>query len=93
VHNGRIETYVHSDSTTRNKGAAVVKVTCQTDFAARTVIFIAFCETVARYAYAAQSESWPEVVKAYPDLEIQQAGVANALNETIYVSEIKLFTL
>lgn len=34
---GRIETYIHSDSITQNKGGVMVKITTDTDFAAKVL--------------------------------------------------------
>ena len=39
VRPGRVEVYVHSDNCTENKGAAIVTVLCESDFAARTNVF------------------------------------------------------
>lgn len=50
--NGRIETYIHSDSINQNKGGVMVKVSCESDFAAKTPEFIEFCQEVARLCYA-----------------------------------------
>ncbi len=54
--NGRIETYLHSDNVTENKGGAIVCVSCSSDFAARTDQFIGYVKRVAKMAYAASFE-------------------------------------
>jgi len=90
---GRIETYVHSDSQTSNKGAAIAQVTCQTDFAAKTVGFIAFAKKVAKMAYAVSAGvsqlndvayiSWDDVVKEFPDLIEDKKNLEADLKEKI----------
>ena len=44
---GRIEIYLHSDKSTFNKGGAMIRVLCVTDFAARTAEFIITVEEIA----------------------------------------------
>lgn len=90
---GRIETYTHSDSITQNKGAAVVKVECDTDFAARTPGFMAFAQTVAKYAYGAGATTWEGLIDVFPDLEVLRVDLAKELKEKIRVSEIIIVTL
>lgn len=57
--NGRIETYIHNDSLTQGKGGVIVKIGCETDFAAKTPEFIEFCKTTARLCYAIDSTRKP----------------------------------
>jgi translation elongation factor EF-Ts len=90
---GRIETYVHSDTLTPNKGAAVVKVVCDTDFAAKTPAFVDFAKRCARMAYAASSTSWAGVQELFPDLEDARQELAQALHERVEVAEIQLVHL
>ena len=85
---GRIETYVHSDSITMNKGATVVKTTSQTDFAAKTDEFIAFCKKVAKMCYASSETDWEKVVELFPDMETERAILAKTLKEKIVVETI-----
>jgi translation elongation factor EF-Ts len=54
---GRIETYLHSDGSTQNKGGCMVEVLCQTDFGAKSDEFINFCKLVAKMAYAFQVDT------------------------------------
>lgn len=54
--NGRIEAYIHSDSSTQNKGGVIVKISCESDFAAKTQEFIDFCKLTARLLYATNTE-------------------------------------
>ncbi len=102
---GRIQTYTHSDSITPNKGAAVVKVECDTDFAARTGGFIAFAETVAKYSYGAcaqmvdksshgtGADAWETIVIIFPDLEELRVKLEKELKEKIRVTEIVILRL
>jgi translation elongation factor EF-Ts len=87
---GRIEAYLHSDSITPNKGGAMLRVLSQTDFAARTDEFIAFSAKAARFAFAAQADTWNDVVAAFPDLEVERVALAKTLRETIAVEGICL---
>jgi translation elongation factor EF-Ts len=89
---GRIETYIHSDSTTQNKGAAVVTVLSQTDFAAKTDEFITFAKSAAKLAFAANTTEWAEVIEAFPHIEEERVALTKELRETILV-EIVLVKL
>ena len=91
--NGRIETYTHSDSITPNKGAAVVKIECDTDFGAKTAEFIAFARLVARRAYGASAVIWQNVINAFPEMESERKSVEKMLKEKINVSEIAVVKL
>ena len=90
---GRIEAYLHSDVTTSHKGGVLVRVTAQTDFAARTEVFIAFAHTVAKLAYAAQATTWDAVIAMFPDLEVTRLELQTSLREPIVVDAITLLTL
>jgi translation elongation factor EF-Ts len=90
---GRIEVYIHRDSITANKGGALVKVTSQTDFAARTQEFIAFACNVAKMAYAANSEVYAEVIDTFADIETKRQELSKLLKEQIKVEEIRILTL
>ena len=90
---GRIESYLHSDNSTQNKGCAMVKVECVTDFAARTDGFKAFAEKVAKLAYGADAETWTDVITLFPDLEAERESLSKSLRETISVTEIKILKL
>lgn len=87
---GRIETYLHSDATTPNKGGALVKVACQTDFASRTADFIDFARRAARMAYAVGATSWSDVTAAFPDIEDDRTVLAKNLREVIEVTDIAI---
>jgi len=91
--NGRIESYLHSDRTTFNKGGALVRVTAQTDFGTRTEEFISFCRLTARMAYAAQAKTWDEVVSEYPNLELSRTKLEKDLKEKVAVEEIVILNL
>ena len=90
---GRIETYTHSDNTTPNKGGIIVKVECDTDFAAKTPEFIAFCRLVARRAYGASAVVWEDVTNAFPELADELNSLEKLLKEKIRISEIVILRL
>ena len=90
---GRIECYIHSDSITKNKGACVVKISTQTDFATKGDEFIEFCKECAKFAYAAQSENWIDVVELFPFLNENRDKLVKELKESIIIEEIKIFNL
>ncbi|AXQ68795.1 hypothetical protein HOU00_gp330 [Caulobacter phage CcrPW] len=95
---GRISTYTHSDKITPNKGAAVVKVTCQTDFAAKTDEFIAFADKVAKFSFASlvvagDISGWKQVIESFPDLEEERQALSKTLKETVTVEDIVILTL
>jgi translation elongation factor EF-Ts len=90
---GRIEIYIHSDKSTPNKGAAMVKVTSQTDFAAKTDEFQAFAKATAVKAFAAKAESWADVVEMFPDIETDRVELEKTLREKISVDEISILVL
>jgi elongation factor Ts len=90
---GRIETYLHSDAITQHKGGAMVKVTCDTDFTARTNEFYLFCRKVAQMAYASDATCWVEVEAAYPLMVEDLAKIKAILKENIIVAEIKVMKL
>ena len=99
---GRIETYVHSDSTTQNKGAVIVKVTSETDFAARTDEFKRFAHEVAKMAFGtlghtriffAGSDVWAMMIAKFPDLETQRVSLERELRESVKVTDVALMRL
>ena len=90
---GRIESYIHSDKTTPNKGAALVRVTSDTDFAAKTPEFVDFAKNAAKLAFAAQVESWADVVLAFPHVEEERVALEKTLREKIVVDKISLLAL
>lgn len=84
---GRIETYTHSDKSTSNKGVAVVGVYCQTDFAAKTPEFIAFCKEVAKFAYASEYPSWNEICDTFPSILRWHYELEKLLKEKVVVND------
>lgn len=90
---GRIECYLHSDNITPNKGACVVKVSTQTDFATKGDDFIKFCKECAKFSYAAQSENWIDVVELFPFLNKNRDKLVKELKESIIIEEIKIIKL
>lgn len=90
---GRIECYLHSDNITQNKGACVIKIITQTDFATKGDEFIEFCKDCVKFAYAAQSEYWCDVIEIFPFLEERREALIKDLKEDIIIEQIKLFGL
>ena len=106
---GRIETYTHTDSITANKGGAIVKIGCDTDFAAKTDAFIGFSKQVAKFAYAASAAAandddqadaadkagvtWEKITVLFPDLETSKASLEKDLREKIVISDIHIVRL
>ena len=92
---GRIETYVHSDAVTENKGGCIVHVKCETDFGARTDGFKEFAKKVARLAYGAGAETWEDVieVRTFPELEGERKLLEEALKERVTVEEIVILKI
>jgi translation elongation factor EF-Ts len=94
--NHRIETYIHSDSATANKGGAMVMVCAKTDFACATPQFIGFAKEVAKLAYGAGTAVWKEIIEIFPDLEATRLALESkakplGLGERIVVDRICLF--
>jgi hypothetical protein len=90
--NGRIETYIHSDSLTSNKGGVIVKIACETDFAAKTQEFIEFCKSTARLLYAVDVngpvldyESY--IMEIDPDFRTRLGDLEKKLKEKIEIVE------
>lgn len=90
---GRIESYLHSDMTTPNKGGALVEVTCQTDFAAKTDAFIQFAKTVAKMAYGFNADEWDQLAALYTPLVEQKAAVEKEIGEEVRVRRVVLLYL
>lgn len=93
MHNGRIEVYLHSDSSTPQKGGALLRIIAQTDFAARTDMFIGFCRHAAQLAYASGAADWPAVIAVFPDIETKRCDLEATLRERIVVDSILLLHL
>ena len=90
---GRIESYIHSDILTLNKGGSLVEVTCQTDFAARTEMFIAFAKKVARLTFAYQAGNWEQLIEHCPELAAEKEALREALGEEVGVRRAVVFNL
>lgn len=106
---GRIEAYVHSDRITENKAGVLVKLTCDTDFAAKTDEFKAFATKVAKLACGfgpgetsedQQAEDvWNALVGRVgylgdtDTLETERQALASKLRETITVETVTYLTL
>lgn len=98
---GRIATYTHSDKSVPNKGAAMVRVLCTTDFCARTPGFVQFSDRVARYAFGFGQDGfeWTDLVKAAgytsatATLEDERVLLAEVLKEPIVIDQIMVMHL
>ena len=90
---GRVESYIHYDSITKNKGGCLICVICETDFAAKTPNFIAFCQEAAKLAYATDAMYWENVIAEFPQAEVHRKEVEAALKEKIEVARIGILKL
>lgn len=90
---GRIETYMHSDSITRNKGGCLVRVLSQTDFAAKTDQFTKFCKKAAQMLYGFKKDTWEKLLKEYPDIEQDRLNLEKELGERITVDQVLIMDL
>lgn len=91
--NGRIETYVHSDSTTKNKGACMVRVVCKSEAGSKTEEFRTFAKRAAQLCYGSQKRTWPEVIETFPDLEEMRLETEKMLKEPVIVDEFTILLL
>lgn len=85
---GRVECYLHSDAITANKGGAMVKIVCDTDFAARTNEFFLFARSVAKMAYAASATNWMDIERAYPHMATDLQKLRDTLREGVEVTDV-----
>ena len=99
---GRIESYVHSDSTTENKGAVIIKLTTDSDFAARTAEFKAFAKQAAMMAFGAlghmrlflaAQDGWTMIIAKFPDLEDQRRALERELREAVQITQVTVLRL
>jgi translation elongation factor EF-Ts len=90
---GRIESYIHSDKSVPNKAGALIRVACQTDFAARTDEFIAFSAKAAKLAFASGAETWDDIVAMFPDIETERDELQKVIKEKITVDQIALLAV
>ena len=90
---GRIETYIHSDKSVPNKAGAMIRVACQTDFAARTDEFAAFAKSAAKMAFASSAETWADVVSTFPQIELDREELSKAVKEKIEIDQIVIMSV
>jgi elongation factor Ts len=94
---GYIACYEHSDNATKNKAAAMVKVTCQTDFAAKTEEFVSFCQRIAKLACGFQIEdtkAFLEIIENdFEDLAADLDALRTDLKENIEIAAIRVMKL
>jgi translation elongation factor EF-Ts len=90
---GRIESYLYSDGITENKTGSLVKVTCQTDFAARTFEFREFAQRIARLVCGFQAETYDQLKVQMPAIEQERLNLEATLKEKVTVTTISLIKL
>ena len=90
---GRVEVYLHSDTTTQNKGGCLVKVVCLSEPGSRTDEFKAFCKKAAMLCYGAGCRSWKETIAIFPDLEEKRLALQDVLKEPVKVTKISTVSL
>ena len=90
---GRVEVYVHSDKITNNKGMAAVKVSCDTDFCAKTEEFKAFTSELAKLAYGAEKDTFEDVCSVFPNIKEKLDILRDSLKENIVVEEISIMKI
>jgi hypothetical protein len=87
----RVESYIHSDSVTPNKGGSLIELHCSTDFAAKTPEFAAFAKEVAKHVYGAQRKLWAEIIDVFPELENKRKALSLLLKEEVYLAGAATF--
>lgn len=90
---GRIESYLHSDGMTENKGGALVCVCCDTDFGAKTPEFTEFAKFAAKRVYGFQVKKWNVLVALHPEAEERRKACEAAIGEKVTVCDISLMGL
>ncbi len=90
---GRVESYIHCDNITANKGGAMVRVNCDTDFAARTPGFVSFSKLCAIRAYASGATTYEGLIDMFPDVEESRVDLSRSLKEKIDVDMISIISL
>lgn len=85
----RVESYLHSDSTTENKKGSIVRVSAKTDFAVRTEEFKQLCNKIAQLSCGFQTTDIDEIFNQ-SDLKDFFDTVQDNLNEEIKVDFIFL---
>jgi translation elongation factor EF-Ts len=85
---GRIEVYLHSDGTTQNKGGAMVEVTCQTDFGAKSPEFLSFAKFVARMVYGFEAKTWKELIDLVPEAYDKKVALEKEIGEKVTLRQI-----
>jgi translation elongation factor EF-Ts len=93
---GRIETYVHSDLTTQNKGVGVVRVLTETDFAARDEQFKLFAARAAMIAFVVGAMSPDDLLSGDAveyGLAEQLASIRKYLGEDVVIDTVWSTTL
>lgn len=82
---GRVGMYLHQNGL---KGGALVKVTTQTDFAARTDEVAEFCSFLAQRSYGAQSTSTGDLFEMFPEVEAALVELQSKIGEKVVIETI-----
>lgn len=92
---GRIEQYTYSDAIRhiQNKGIAVVRVECDTNFSARTNVFKLFAAKIAEYAYGAMARDWEDIKEVWPEAEIERKELEQKLRESVRITGVQILCL
>jgi len=90
---GRVEIYLHSDITTKNKGGCLVRVMCLSEPGSRTDEFINFCKQAAMLCYGSGARSWKSTIEMFPELETKRVALQDLLKEPVKVTKIATVTL
>jgi translation elongation factor EF-Ts len=89
---GRVASYIHSDSSSPNKGGCLILVETDTDFATRTPELAAFADKVAKLAYGASANTknptWTNVIEMFPALEEERMALSQMLREKVLITKI-----
>ena len=90
---GRIEVYMHSDGVTQNKGGAMVEVTCQTDFGAKSPEFLSFAKLAARMAYGFEAKTQQDLINLVPEVYDKKLELEKTLGEKVTIRQIARMTI
>lgn len=93
MNTGRIEIYVHSDKTTQNKLAGMVKILCESDAAAKTDEFIDFAKKVAKYCVGFNVTNYLDLTDLFPQIEESRKNLQKLLKEDVRIEQIYIMRL
>jgi translation elongation factor EF-Ts len=96
---GRIESYIHSDDVTENKGGCMVEVSCGTDKTARSEEFKEFVREVAKKGYAVSGATnayvitFSQIAELFPEVFKMKVKLEKNLKESITVLDAVILKL